>query len=363
MFSQISNIGTFATKITKLARSKAALAAAVATLGLTGNSFGAFTDVTSINTKFTTGITSTVSNVPGYGASYSPFQPNTNWNVSYGGDTNAILSVTAAGKTYSTTGLATNAVRRFVGPNNDQLWYTGAYNTSSHNVTVQGPALNGFKQVFDANNDLVGADNLFTTMGNVVGDNTNVDRLDLLFNGGISASAGKAFAVLERGPTTDHDSFKIAAITALDSNGDPSNYGPLISVANGTWGKTNVVAAQQEIILRKNNNLAADTLHPSDQTTQPIGGVLVKTSDLVADGTTIYGYSLFSANVTGSGTQLVDWKNATYFHPADSTSTGGGLDPIAAVSNLYTTSVPEPTSLALAAMATASMMIRRRRAV
>jgi hypothetical protein len=362
MLSTINNIGLFANKVSKLARGKAIMAAAVATLGLTGTSFGAFTDVTQITTKFTTGISTSVNNVPGYGASYSPFQPNTNWNVSYGGDTNAITSLVAGGQTYTTTGLATNAVRRFVGPDNDQLWYDGSYNTSTGAVSLQAPALNGFKQVFDANNVLVGADNLFSTEGNGVGNDTNVDRLDILFTGGVTASAAEAFSIMERGPSNDHDSFKIAAITALDSNGNPSNYGPLISVADGTWGKTDVVSPEQEVILREDNDVAGDTLHPSDETVQAIGGILVKTSDLVSSGTTIYGYSLFSADVTGSGTQLVNWTNSSYYHPADSSSTGGGLDPIAAVSNLYTLSpVPEPTSAAVLMLAGGAMLIRRRR--
>jgi hypothetical protein len=248
--------------------------------------------------------------------------------------------------------------------NNDQLWYKGTgTGVSGSTVSLYGPAVGGFNQAFDTNNLLLGADNLFSTTGNAVGNNTNVDRLDLLFTG-FQASSTSAFGVMERGPTTDHDTFKIAAITAIDAQGNPTGYGKLITESDGTWGKTNLVAASQEIILRKNNNLTpADTLHPSDSTAQPIGGVLIPTSDLVSAGTTIYGYSLFSADVTGSSTgsnnQLVNYNNTSFYHSADSTSTGGGLDPVA-VAVLYNTSpVPEPASASLLLIAAGGILARR----
>ena len=70
----------------------------------------------------------------------------------------------------------------------------------------------------------------------------------------------------------------------------------------------------------------------------------------------------FSGAVTGTGNQLVDWTNTTYFPPSDSTSTGGGLDPVGTLSALYVpVAVPEPTSLALIAVAGTGLLARRNR--
>jgi len=173
-----------------------------------------------------------------------------------------------------------------------------------------------------------------------------------------------AFAVFDRGPTDDHDAFKIAAITALDSSGNPSNYGPLISLTDGSWGTTDLIPAEQEIILRKNNASPSNPFDPSDSTGQPIGGVLIPTGGtgaLVPAGTKIYGYSLFSGVANGVGTQLVDFTDTTFFPDANSTSTQGGLDPVGTSAVLFTTQVPEPTALTLAGVAAAGLLGRRSR--
>jgi predicted ribosomally synthesized peptide with SipW-like signal peptide len=370
MFSKINNIGYFVTnfgsKIQKIARSKAVVAAAVAAtgLGISGSSFGAFTDVTSVSTQFTTGTPTTVDGVSGYGPNYNAFVSGTSWNVTYDNDTDKVLSLVAGGTTYDASSVASKVVvRQSVGPDNEMVWSTGSYNAKAGTVTLQGPQTTGAAQALDQNNLLEGADNIFNENGNLAGDNTNIDRVDMLFTNGITASSSQAFTVMERGLTDAHDGFKIAAITSLDANGNPASYGPLLSESTGAWGKTNLLSPQTEVITRKNDSIAGDALHPADVKANPgdaVGGVLIATSDLVPSGTKIYGYSLFATSVTGSGSELVNWTDTNYFKPANEST--GGLDPDAVSSVLYSSvAVPEPATAGLAALAAGALMFRRPR--
>ena len=322
-------------------------------------SYGAFADVTSISTHNTVATASTLSSIAGYGASYSVYQPKDTYTVKYLGEDDAITSLNAGALgNFSVSSQGTTVVRRgATGGNNDTVWYVGTGNGNNKStVTLDGPTVSSFTQAFAANNVLMGADNVFSNSGNAVGNNTNVDRIDVMFSGGLTASAAQAFAIFDRGPTNDHDTFKIAAITAL-SNGAPSAYGSLQTFSDGTWGKPVITppGTGQENIIRKNNTVPGDSFHPSDLTTQSVGGVLIQTDTLATAGTKIYGYSIFSATASGSSSALVNYAGLP---PANSTSTGGGLDPLATLGLLYTSTsaVPEPTTALLTGLVAATCM-------
>jgi hypothetical protein len=352
-------------KLAKVARNKALVTAAIAATGLVmsaSSSFGLTNDITSLTYKLTTGPSTTVTNVAGYGDNTTGFLTTNSYTMKYLGEDEAITSVTAGslGK-YNATGLGTATVRRSsTGGNNDTIWSDGTGTGTNHStITLDGPLVTGYNQAFDSNNLLIGGDNVFSNMGNTIGNNTNVDRIDLVFSS-FKAGANTAFGIMERGSTNDHDAFKIAAITGYNTaTGQPTNYGPLISFSEGAWGSPVLATATQEDITRKNNSVTNDTLHPSDKTTQPIGGVLIQTDSLVPTGTTIYGYSLFAPTVNGSGSALANWSNSSVFVPANNVASGGGLDPAATLGVLYTSSVPEPATGALAALAIGAFMIRR----
>lgn len=349
-------------KIQKLARGKAAVAAAV--LGLAATAMPAhamIADATSVSTTLLTGSSSVVDNVSG-GAAYGDAvtYKNTNtYNVHYAGDDLRVDSITAANGIWTPVSTATVVVRRSTGgPNNDTVWSAGTGNTSVKDQYLLSGQTSGFDQAFSGNNLLVGADNLFSNQGDSRGNNTNVERLDMLFSSGFKAANTSAFTIFDRGVDGQHDAFKIAAITGLDQNGNPDSYGPLLSFSQGTWGNTDVVAPKEYVVTRHDNSVSSDPWHPSAIVTQAIGGVVIPTSDLVGAGTTIYGYSLFAADTTGSGSQLVDWNNKSFFpHTTNSTQTGG-LDAVGTTAVLYT-AIPEPSTTALAAMAVGALLIRR----
>ncbi len=161
--------------------------------------------------------------------------------------------------------------------------------------------------------------------------------------------------------TNQHDGFKIAAITALDSNGNPSNYGPVLTLLSGSYGKTDDVSSTQYLVTRKNDSVANDAEHPSDKVVQPIGGVVIPTDVLASPGQTIFGYSLFATDVTGTGTNLVNWKNSTFF-PTTTTEASAGLDLVGTAAVLYTSAqaaIPEPATGTFMLVAATTLLSRR----
>ena len=383
MSTQINNSRGFAAR-TVLAAAAAAVALAAtasvsqAVVAVPGVTAGV-NNVTGINTRLLTGTQTTVNNVAGASmptGGANPFPTSNKYNLIYSGNTERVLSVSTGSSTYNATGFADNIVRRFVGPNNDLLWYRGNQTgfTNGSTINLNGPALGGFSQAFAGNAINVGADNLFSTSAdgntNRLGNYTNVDRVDLLFNSGVTATTNSVFMISDRGDGTDHDAFAVAGITSLDANGDPASYGPLLRFNHSTWGTTNVVGNSEAIVLRKNNNDPSAGFRPSDFVNQGVGGVAVTTAALAGNtgAGSIFGYSLFSPMLTvtgdGSGTQLVDYTNLGVYGYADGSTTGGGIDPTATIAVLYTrpaTSVPEPTTAALATAATGLLLSRRRK--
>ncbi len=215
-------------------------------------------------------------------------------------------------------------------------------------TTVRIPIQTTTQAALSQNNILLGTDNLFVNTGFVNGIQTDIERADFTISGGVETSANQAIAILERGPNTAHDPFQIAPILSIDSAGNPTSYGDLLSIPIG-WGQTNLRPGGAP-----NNNLDYTVLTNSSGTftnvqtdqSQQVGGLLIPLSELSPTPTTIYGYSLFSPDVNDSGNpaNLLDWTNAAVF-PQDTPNTVGGIDLVAANLGVLK-AVPEPSSIA-----------------
>jgi hypothetical protein len=365
MFKNINKISGVSSKIGNIARSirsKTAIAAAVAgtTLGFASAGFAA--DITEVTTSLTTGTPTQTNHINGWtlGGTLNgePFTSNTNYNVSYGSQDQRVTSVKVGSSVYNVSPTqGTTTFRTESGlPNVSSIWYVGGgTGGTSIPVPINGPDYTSNTAAFAANNFLLGADNVFSTAvpPNNSNDRGNISRIDVLFPGGITASAATAFAVFDRGLQGAHDPFGIAAITA-ESGGVPTAYAGLVTTYDtaGSWGNTNLLPSNEtEDVLRSSNG---GTMHPANQVVQNIGGVLIPTNTLVASGTTIYGYSLFSEAVTGSN-NLVSYATL----PQADDTVQGGLDPLATTNLLYTATVPEPTSAALLTVGAAGFLARR----
>ena len=268
-------------------------------------------------------------------------------------------SFVAGGNLYAVSGTADQSFvrRNNVNPAQSSVWYSrsGSSYTAEHGATVDGLLLgNTFRG---------GSDNTFVNgSGN---DQGNIERVDLVFSGGISATDALAFAVMDRGGNTNHDRFKIALITGWDTDTDNVTSYSDVTGQSSNWGSSNPDGNFNYQIFRYNtSNDSSDSYANQSGSGQGMGGVIFGIDDFnVTAGTTIYGYSLFGFDVStgGDSSNLIDWTNATYF-PTNTSSTNGGID-LAAINGVSFSVVPEPATWALSGFAAIALGLfgRRRR--
>ncbi|WP_431216687.1 hypothetical protein ACQ86N_20205 [Puia sp. P3] len=193
-----------------------------------------------------------------------------------------------------------------------------------------------------------GTDNLFTNASNGDGNNNNIERVDVIFSGGLSTSSPPqaGFAIFDRGANNQHDPFRIVAITSLDANGDPDGFGAVKTCTggngsnNGSWGHPSTAQGNKQFacyVLRK--DVADLRLRASSNVNQEIGGVFYTFADLgISAGQPLYGYALLGPDGTASPTtaQLLNLGNSSVYPTTTTEAAGGGLD-LVAVNSVFAT--------------------------
>lgn len=300
-------------------------------------------------------------------------------SVTFSNEDLAINTMTDAnGNLYTVTGTASSAILRTDNTsttgesNQSSAWYMGnsASSSSSSPTTLYGSYNStNVGNLLLGNNLLEGADNIFINSSGTTAAQGNIERLDLIFNGstGVTATNTLSLAVFDRGVG---DSFSIAVITGVDSNGNPTSYGGnLINVSNSQWSVTsgllnssntpssvlNSSGSPTDYLIRydsSSSTVASNNTEDDEHNNQNINGLVFSMADLgISSGTTIYGYSLMGGDVTDGGNinNLVNYKNTNYF-PTSTTDSGAynGLDPVAVNGVLFQMHpVPEPSTYAL----------------
>jgi uncharacterized repeat protein (TIGR01451 family) len=278
---------------------------------------------TPISALNTTNITPSTSSYTVNGAVGSSYSATTSYTLKFGQGNNLRLdSIGIGGSLYQLQQTADSVVLR----RKDNSNVTGIRNLLQfQQVSKSVNTINLAPSYADRMEDILlgniinrGTDNIFTNNGDGSGNNNNIERVDFITSNGLTAPAaarlGQAgFLVLDRG---GNDSFKIAAITALDSGGNPSTLGNLVSVS--TW--SNLGNPTVALVARRDGT--ATPLNPSTDTgSQAYQGVFISYSDLgIAAGQKFYGYVLLPNDVTVSN-DLIGLTNVP-------TTTGaeGGLD-------------------------------------
>ncbi len=282
-------------------------------------------NVTSITTNTVTGI------------------PSSAEGYTFDNNQRALSSFTTAASTYNVSSISDNVFIRRNAVNNNQssVWYV----SSGVGTNLSGIHQSDYGTLLHSNNLFGGSDNTF---GNgVTADLGNIERVDFTWNSALTVTNALAFAVFERGAIAVHDSFAIAAVTAIDASGNPTAYGALLKISAGWGGATNAGADFNYRLFRYNNgNVITATTDSSPTNTQGLGGIMISAADLgLTLGSTIYGYSLMAIDVTAStSAQLVDWTNGTFYPTTTDGATGGGGIDLAAVNGMAFSLVPEPVS-------------------
>jgi len=298
---------------------------------------------------------------PGCGVSaqseYIPTNNNT-FNYRFGTSsgtnvgTRAVNGYTAGNAAYSViANVVTGVVMRRVilggvtaNNNRDILFFAGnrtpginigGQTNSNLTVNLNAGYVADMGTAFSQNNLLIGTDNIFSNTGNGNGNNNQIERVDVMIGAGytIPDVYKYGFPILERGVYGAHDAFKIAIILAVDNLGNPTAYSNVVSVASANYNNASSAnpvpdGTYNYFLFRRNGNSSLQiNQHITDQ---GIGGVAFRFADFgIANGTTIYGYSIMANDFNSTnGADVINYTNTARF-PTTTNETIGGLDILA----------------------------------
>lgn len=271
-------------------------------------------------------------------------QPNQPYDIAYGtGDNLKIASYTAASIVYDNFVLPDILlIRRTDNQPFVNIWYTlNRLDNMVLEIDLDADEVSNADDIYQSGVLNAGYDNILVNDDDE-GENTiqaQVERLDVIWYGGIvtCSPSTAVFPIIERG---GNDQIKIAAITALDVNGDPSAYGTMVDIENSDWpdptnaGINGGRSFDDFLILRR--QAAASVPIPlinigvlAGQSAQSLQGVAVPFSTLgVAANQIIYGFSLFAFDTNATDHTLTDIST----FPTDTKASDSGLDLVAGLS-------------------------------
>lgn len=286
--------------------------------------------------------TATENNIKGAGYSFSQWTTASNFTIEYASSANndveSIVSFNIAGtsnfipitfpntviKVRRAANAAVNSDRNFI-----TYWSKcsscPAAGALSGTFSLFAPKVSSMEESLFSNNINSGYDNIFnnTTAAPHYG---NVERIDYISPYGFIAfdDPSKAgFAVFDRGAG---DSFKIAAITALDPLGNPSAYKTLITVPPTKFTAGGLLTSSFDYaIMISDPDVAGGEFRPSTKSNQNIKGVYISLQNLgISLNEPVYGYSLFGQDVNPALGHILTDHNT---FPVNS-SFSGCLDPL-----------------------------------
>jgi hypothetical protein len=296
------------------------------------------------------------------GADTSGYSPAVNFDNQI--NTISTITVGTAVKYVSANADAAYVRRSAIAGNNANVWEVAS---SANNLTASNTSASTLQNVLLSGNTLMGVNDLFTNVDGAPAAiaNNNIERVDYYFNGGFKSLSDQGFAIFDRAASQAvADGFQIAVITGWNTStsqatdysgnlvkvtaGASSGYGAALDYDPTTAGSQSTFTYQ--IMRFQGNGDSLSTLTQSDATsTQSIFGVFISFADLgIANGTTVYGYSIMANDVIidppGPGganiDNLVNWNNATYF-PQTTSDTTGSIDLLGVNGRRW---IPEPST-------------------
>jgi hypothetical protein len=284
---------------------------------------------------------------------------------------------------------------QFGNGNRQVIWYAQSELTSDNAhryyaaTRAEDPVNGPMGATLLGNNIHAGTDNLFVNQGNNAsadqgsgGNNNNIERVDYIFRDGLNVTTTEqldfGFVIFERG---GNDPIAVAAIRALDSDGNPTAFGDMHLIQGqvnaSNWGNTGYTVVTDVLNSWDTNPPAGTGIDtPAVSTSvgaQNIHGTFVALGSELGVGLneTIYGYALFAVDTynawlawiatnpdpadRAANSVLVDYMNTAFFptNTGDTGAvTGGGLDlvgggMVGAPTNANTDGflLPEPSSV------------------
>lgn len=257
---------------------------------------------------------------------------STSYTVSYGQTQNQFITdYTVGGNTFNNFVLPDTLIIRRTDAGR-QLIIFYEYNSIDTGPDPDEIILNPEQQgeediLYQSGLSNVGYDNILT---NSATNFANVERIDIIYFSGVvtSSPSTAVFPIVERG---GNDDIRVAAISSLDSNGDPDGYYPtVVRISNdGTTDWGNLGQTHVSLVMRRQDAIS-NPIPVQVLGTQNINGSAVAFDEFgVTANDIVYGYSIFADDVTVTGSDLVDFTNSTNYPTGTTVS---GLDLIAGIS-------------------------------
>ncbi|MCE7996800.1 MAG: T9SS type A sorting domain-containing protein [Roseivirga sp.] len=265
---------------------------------------------------------------------------STSYQINNGTGTNiGVSAYTIGGSSYSNFLQPDSLViRRTDGGSFLNVWYTMDQinsGTSPATLVLEPDRANDLEAMYQAGNVNTGFDDLLINTDDIDGyAPPQVERVDVLWYSGMvsCAPANVVFTIIERG---GDDDIRVAAITALDVNGDPSAYGSTVLIEANDWPQTG--SAFSNFMVLRRTALGQNPLPLlnrgvlAGQSSEVVQGMAVSLQDLgVSSGQVIYGYSIFAAD-TDESNMGIDLTDIATF-PTNTVASDSGLDLVAGLS-------------------------------
>ena len=313
-------------------------------------------------------------NVAGTSTAYTP-------TITFDDQTNTVTSITVAGDVKTIATSADNVYVRRNGTAAGSGTTAGGANiwevaTSATNLLGTNTGSKTIEDVLLGHNALMGVNDLFTNTGgtpSVV--NNNIERVDYTWNGGFTVVTDQGFSIFDRAAShTAADGFQVAVFTGWNSltNAPTAYSGNVVEVTAGAgsqysatgldWDPT-TAGTQSTFSYEILRFTSGDNLTPLNTTDllgsgQGIFGVYISFADLgIAQGTTVYGYSIMSNDVTNVTANLVDWTNTTNY-TTSTPDTNGSIDLLGVSGKRW---VPEPSTYGAMFLGLGSLLLGFRR--
>ncbi len=296
------------------------------------------TSISTINTSTTSGTLTTYTATSPSDAG-NDITANTSYTIRNGtGNNVTVSSYVVSGTTYDNfLQPDTLVIRRTDGGRFVNIWYTmSQINTvpTPDQLDLDADVVADADALYQSGYINAGYDNILVNEDNQASGSiqAQVERIDVIWTSGLvsCAPANSVFPIIERG---GNDSIKIAAITSLDVNGDPSGYTSLIPIEDADWPGSGVSNDDYMVLRRQvigQNPLPLINVGViAGQSAQIVQGVAVSFSELgISANEVVYGYSLFAYDVNTTDHTLTDIST----FPTNTTSAASGLDLVAGVS-------------------------------
>ena len=199
---------------------------------------------------------------------------------------------------------------------NKEIIWAELESSSGNNRTFRPQYLPSVAQSFNSLTLNIGSDQFFVNSSSGGIHYSNIERIDFIFSDGFTtpSPANSGFAVFER---NGNDNFKIAVVTAIDAFGNPTSFGPLVSVNQSQFGAN--LKAVSYVIMERDPANGDTNYRPSDNGgVQQVRGVYVSLQDLgIIANQPFYGYVLLPDDAVSTDYTL---------NPINTAVIPGGID-------------------------------------